>query len=76
MSIGSKNSSNSTSPGCKGGILSVIPAANQFIPSKITEGINEPHFTRQKVKIRAMNKSKIRLIWCNRQETTAAGHEA
>jgi 2-phospho-L-lactate transferase/gluconeogenesis factor (CofD/UPF0052 family) len=56
--------------------VAVIPAANQFIPSKITEGINEPHFTRQKVKIRAMNKSKIRLIWCNRQETTAAGHEA
>jgi hypothetical protein len=57
-------------------LLAVIPAANQFIPSKITERINEPHFTRQKVKIRAMNKSKIRLIWCNRQETTAAGHEA
>jgi hypothetical protein len=57
-------------------LFSVIPAANQFIPSKITEGINGPHFTRQKVKIRAMNKSKIRLIWCNRQETTTAGHEA
>jgi hypothetical protein len=54
----------------------VIPAANQFVPTKITERINEPHFTHQKVKIRAMNKSKIRLIWCNRQETTAAGHEA